>query len=192
MPSEEILRHKSFLRSFFRHAVRSLSAAKRRQESRAVIRRAGKLPVFQRARTVAVTLSRPWEIDTGPFLALCRKRGKRVVVPVVFPAGRRLRFVDLEPHPVLRKNVHGILEPAAPSRTVPLKKIDLMVVPGAAFTPQKHRLGSGGGYYDRVLENFPASKTAGFAFSVQLAPRLPVEPHDRRVGVLVTPRRLFR
>jgi 5-formyltetrahydrofolate cyclo-ligase len=65
--------------------------------------------------------------------------------------------------------------------------IDVVIVPGTAFTPSGDRLGQGGGWYDRFLRTVrPDCVTIGVAFAPQLVDELPVEPHDIRVAIVVT------
>lgn len=63
---------------------------------------------------------------------------------------------------------------------------DLILVPGLAFDRQGHRMGRGGGFYDRWLEKYPSVKKIGVGFSCQLVPRVPREAHDARMDLLVT------
>ncbi len=65
---------------------------------------------------------------------------------------------------------------------------DLILVPGLAFDHQGHRMGRGGGFYDRWLEKYPKVKKIGLCFSCQLADRVPMEAHDARVDIVVTER----
>lgn len=179
-------RQKYFLRNYYKRAVLSLPAARRRRESVAIARRLSGLKVFQKARTVALYLSLPHEVDTRPLLSLCRQLGKEVVVPVVSPEDKRMDFLPLPPGSRgLRKNVYGIPEPRA-SRNSHGPKIDLLVVPGRAFTRRGDRLGSGGGYYDRFLALHPRVPTVGIAYSAQVAAFLPLALHDRPVKILLT------
>jgi len=65
--------------------------------------------------------------------------------------------------------------------------LDLVVVPGTAFTPAGHRLGQGGGWYDRFLPLVrPGCVTVGVGFELQVLPSLPVEPHDVVLDIVVT------
>jgi 5-formyltetrahydrofolate cyclo-ligase len=69
--------------------------------------------------------------------------------------------------------------------------IDLIVLPALAFDPQGHRLGRGGGYYDRFLARLkPGTVAVGLAFDVQVIDSVPVDGRDAAVDVLVTDRRV--
>ena len=66
-------------------------------------------------------------------------------------------------------------------------EVDVVIVPGIAFTPDGDRLGQGGGWYDRFLAEVRADCTViGVGFSPQLVDALPTEAHDRRVHLVVT------
>jgi 5-formyltetrahydrofolate cyclo-ligase len=97
-----------------------------------------------------------------------------------------MRFVPLGPP--LTKNVYGIREPAGRQNFV---TPDLVLVPGRAFTADGHRLGAGGGYYDRFLARHPRVYSLGLAYSVQMDRRLPRGDHDRRLKGVLTARRVF-
>lgn len=65
--------------------------------------------------------------------------------------------------------------------------IDVVIVPGTAFTPDGHRLGQGGGWYDRFLTQVkPGCVTIGVAFAPQIVESIPVEPHDVRLDTVIT------
>jgi 5-formyltetrahydrofolate cyclo-ligase len=67
------------------------------------------------------------------------------------------------------------------------RTIDVVIVPGTAFTADGDRLGQGGGWYDRFLRTLPPEcVTIGVAFAPQLLEELPVEPHDVRLDIVVT------
>lgn len=184
-----MLKHKLFLRNLYREKVRRAPAAKRRAESLLIARRVSRLQAFRRARVVAAYLSLPFEVDTRPLLALCRAAGKQVVVPVTFPETGRIRFARLEPGARLKPNVYGIAEPAEKKWISP-RAIDLVIVPGSAFTRRGERLGAGGGYYDRFLAAFRGD-TIGIAYSCQLPYRLPTAAHDVPVDAVATADRVF-
>ena len=82
----------------------------------------------------------------------------------------------------------GIREPSdAPENAVAPGDIDLILVPGVAFTRAGLRLGRGGGFYDRLLAGLPASTIRiGVCFASQVLDELPVEPHDQRVDFVAT------
>ena len=82
----------------------------------------------------------------------------------------------------------GLLEPAPDCPNLPLKQLDLLLVPGIGFDALGRRLGRGKGYYDQLLSHTPAKK-CGIAFDWQVVDELPTEPHDAPMNHLATPTR---
>ena len=102
----------------------------------------------------------PGEPDLTTFAEWCRSEGMVVVQP--------------SPH----KDADS---PASPS------DLDVVVVPGLAFTPGGDRLGQGGGWYDRLLPLLADDCVRiGVCFTEQLVEELPIEPHDARLHVVLT------
>ncbi len=192
--SSQIIKHKHFLRGYYRRAVSSLSAASRRRESLQIARRLERLPAFRNAKTVALYISRWGEVDTRPILDLCRKRGKAPVAPVVDPETRRMSFHEWPRRSShLRRNIFGLWEPSPEKcRAAVNQEIGLVLVPGRAFTRRGGRLGAGGGYYDRFLPRVPKTPRIGLAFGVQLAVRLPLAKHDQKLTGVLTANNFFR
>ena len=82
----------------------------------------------------------------------------------------------------------GALEPDAGCPSIPLKQLDLVLVPGVAFDLAGRRLGRGKGFYDRLLAEVRGHK-CGVAFDEQIVAEVPEEPHDVRVDSILTPSR---
>jgi 5,10-methenyltetrahydrofolate synthetase len=72
------------------------------------------------------------------------------------------------------------------------EELALILVPGAAFTPQGVRLGRGAGFYDRYLQAHPRALRMGISFQEQIAAELPVDPWDQPVDIVLTDRGLFQ
>ncbi len=78
-----------------------------------------------------------------------------------------------------------------PRGTAPFAAPEIVIVPLIAFTRDGHRLGQGGGHYDRWLAAHPGTRAIGLAWDCQLAEDLPVESHDQRLEAVVTPTRIY-
>jgi 5-formyltetrahydrofolate cyclo-ligase len=118
------------------------------------------LPAIRDAHTVMVFEPVPGEPDLATFVAWCRAEGKAIVAPDPWPSA-----------PL----------PADPAT------IDVVLVPGMAFTPGGSRLGQGGGWYDCFLAQRRSDAMAvGVCFEPQLVDELPVEDHDVVVDLVVT------
>lgn len=99
---------------------------------------------------------------------------------------------ELQPRQVtslddLQRGPMNVWEPKPHCPRIAIAALDIILVPGLAFTRDGLRLGRGGGYYDRLLAN-PAcrAKRIAIAFDLQIVDSIPVEPHDQRVHQIIT------
>ena len=95
------------------------------------------------------------------------------------------------PHRPPAKHPFGILEPDEGCPLVPTEEVDLVLVPALCYDRRGFRLGMGGGYYDRWLEQYD-SLTVGLCRAALLQDTLPTESHDRPVDMIITPTSLLR
>ncbi|WP_312471735.1 5-formyltetrahydrofolate cyclo-ligase [Neobacillus sp.] len=138
------------------------------------------------AQVVGITVSKVPEVDTFQIIRKAWELGKQVAIPKCYPKERKLSFRTLSEFSQLESVYYGLLEPIAELTTeVPSEKMNLLIVPGAAFTREGYRLGFGGGYYDRYLPSY-SGQTLSLAFNEQLIPGIPVEEHDISVSKIIT------
>jgi 5-formyltetrahydrofolate cyclo-ligase len=148
------------------------------------------LPEWQNARTVHIYIGAlPGEVRTLPIIRWCWDEGRNVIVPVVGKDGD-MGHVFLAPATALATTRWGGLEPrdAEPADSL---TADVVIVPGVAFDRSGNRLGMGGGFYDRFLSTVTAPKIA-LAHAFQIVDAVPVNSHDRRVDLIVTPDEVIR
>ena len=146
---------------------------------------------FRAAGAVLLTLAFRSEWETRPLFERGFAEGRTVCAPRVNPVTRMLEtyaITDLQRD--LMPGFRGIDEPLPHCPPVALGAIDWVLVPGVAFDTQGHRIGYGGGYYDRLLPllRSDARRIAG-AFELQVVEQVPAAAHDLRVDALVTERR---
>lgn len=141
-------------------------------------------PEWHAARTVAIFAPQPREPDVE--LLWSHGGGKSFAYPRVTEG--RLDLFRVESLYDLAPGAFGVREPAGDlARAVVPDALDLILVPGVAFTRAGARLGRGGGFYDRLLASLPAHACKiGVCFDSQLLPELPVEPHDHDVDFIAT------
>lgn len=131
-------------------------------------------PFYQEAKVIASYLSFPHEFQTQELIEQALKDGKKVLIPKTYPKGR-MDFVVYDPQQLV-KTSFGLLEPQGDLEVVDASQIDLVHVPGLAFTTEGYRIGYGGGYYDRYLEHFPGH-TLSTIYPCQVQDFIP-ENHD--------------
>lgn len=176
-----ITEQKAALRMQMRKQRKAIPLAQRHKAARELARQFHRYRVLQRARHVAVYLAMGSELDTGPLIARLLRRGVRVYAPQL-QSGHRMRFLKL------RRMVGGNWQPTgrpqklrqpAIGRARSLRRIDLVLLPLLAYDPVGHRLGQGGGYYDRALASPQRGlMTVGLAYRRQSVAAIPVEAHD--------------
>lgn len=134
---------------------------------------------YQKAHNVMAFVGFKGEPDTDPLFARLAADGKRLLLPRVEPSG----IVVADGNSPLVASKFGVQEPTGPALDV--AEIDLVIVPGLAFTPAGDRLGYGQGYYDRLLPTVSAP-SVGVCFEDQLVDEMPLAAHDVRVGAVVS------
>jgi len=162
---------KQTLRRDIKTRIANLSAEDRRIQSEQLCARLVRHPAVSAAKTIGIFLPLPDEPDLTPFYT---RLAQPLALPVeesgvwVFREITNLHFRGSENH--------GIRLPKL-GRPINASELDVILVPGRAFTPEGHRLGRGKGIYDRLLLN-TCALTLGIAFDVQILPALPQEHHD--------------
>ena len=150
------------------------------EQSQRVVQRIAQIIAQRKPQTVALFAPLGDEVQIAPLAEMVECR---VVLPRV--KGDDMEFYDYSSAD-MTVGAFGISEPQG-EEAVGAQFIDLMVVPGVAFTEEGDRLGRGKGYYDRYLsrEGFRAY-CVGVCYEHQVVGELPVEPHDRRMDEVVS------
>lgn len=129
------------------------------------------------------------EIDIRPLMSYLHGEGCRLALPVVQGRGQRLSFRAWRPGDPLEAGVFGTLQPSAACETL---EPDALLVPLLACDAEGWRLGYGGGFYDRTLEDLRRRRkvtAVGVGFDLQLVPDVPHGADDQRLDWLLTDRR---
>ncbi|GGK12405.1 5-formyltetrahydrofolate cyclo-ligase [Streptomyces camponoticapitis] len=182
---------KPALRQELLGARRLLSEEDVRNASAVLARRALELPELAEAGTVAAYVSVGREPGTRALLDGLRERGVRVLLPVLLP-DNDLDWAAYEGPERLVRAGRGLLEPEGVRLGVDaVLAARAVLLPGLAVDGRGMRLGRGGGSYDRVLGRLEVAG-AGAVLAVllydhEVVERVPEEPHDRPVHVVVTP-----
>jgi 5-formyltetrahydrofolate cyclo-ligase len=152
----------------------------RQQRSGAICEAIVGTAAWRSARVVGLFAGAGHEPDLS---ALWEHRESRTFVfPRVDGEGlenERLIFYRIDSPDQLIASRWGLFEPAADTEAMAPAEIDLVLVPGVAFTPDGQRMGRGRGHYDRFLPKLRADAvTLGIVFSERVLPDLPTEAHD--------------
>ena len=145
---------------------------------------------FHAARKIACYLPMRDEVDPRRIIARAWRANKRVFCPVVTHS-RKMLFCELQPDSVLERGPYGIWEPVNGTTTAP-RDLDIVVTPLVAFDEQRHRIGMGGGYYDRCFahllqrRNWLQPKLIGVAYNCQKVEKIQPNPWDIRLYSVIS------
>ena len=168
---------------------RAIRERKRAMTEEEIVSRSAKLGVlftqsdaYKNAKTIYGYLPYNQEVRTVPMLEQALRDGKRVAVPKVY--GDEMKFLYLDDLTKVSKGYAGIPEPIADG-PVADDTTALVLMPGLAFDPQGHRIGYGGGFYDKVLAAEPNHPTLALCYEFQMLPVLDTEEHDIPVDTVL-------
>ena len=181
---------KAELRSMMRGRLKQISLAVRAVESSEVCNRLQ--AQMASAHTLLFFAPLPDELDIWPVLELSLALGNTCALPF-FDAEKKTYGARVLNHLAtdIVTGKFGVREPASSCAEIPLNKFDLVLVPGMAFDLHGNRLGRGQGFYDRLLAEASGVK-CGVCYDLQLLEKMPTEPHDAKVGFILTPSRVVR
>lgn len=148
------------------------------------------MPIFVRSRLIACYLSTGSEVDTSAIILRAWRMKKRIFVPDT-RGGSKLTFREIHPDSEFANGPFGIQEPIGGS-VLAASLFDLVIVPVVAFDSDHHRIGMGGGYYDRTFsflrhrKSFLKPKLVGVAFDCQKVDKIAPNPWDIRLFRIIT------
>ena len=170
------------LRQQIRKTRANLTALQQQQAEDSITQQALALIEAQNAQHIALYVSFDGEISTEKLIKTLWAQDKHVYLPVLHPFNpNHLLFLRYLPDTPMLKNKFGIWEPKLNVQNVlPLDELDILFTPLVAFDKQGNRLGMGGGFYDRTLQNWQNSSfiPVGLAHQCQQVEQLPTEAWD--------------
>lgn len=182
-----------------RQQRRRLSDAQRSACAHALAAELAGHRLFLNSRKIAAYLPVDGEVETSPLIRLAWDMGKEVYLPVLAPAqANRLWFSRFDPDTTLVGNRFGIPEPERAHRQrIAVTALDLVLAPLVGFDTQGHRLGMGGGFYDRTFaflrhrRHWKKPRLVGLAYEFQRLEALPGEPWDVPLSGVATEAALY-
>ena len=159
------------------------------EKSLQILERFRQLSAYKDASLLLAYVDAKREVETRLLMRCAWDDGKKVAVPRVDGDGI-MHFYYLRSLKDLEPGAFGIMEPRADCRICEPEE-GLLLMPGVAFDEQGHRVGYGGGYYDRYLEKHPHLIHIALAFEFQIFPEVPSEKHDICPDLVVTENRIL-
>lgn len=138
--------------------------------------------LYKAAKSIYFYLPYNQEVRTVPMIEAALAAGKRVAVPKCY--GEEMKFLWIESMEGIEPGYCGIPEPVF-DEPVADDPTALVLMPGLAFDPQGHRIGYGGGFYDKFLEAEPNHPTVALCYGFQMFDHLEVDSHDIPVDLVI-------
>ena len=174
--------NKQELRAMIRQKKRAMTESEIEQKSARLGQLLMQSNAYRQANVIYGYLPYNQEVRTIPMLEQALRDGKRVAVPKVY--GDEMRFIFMDDLSKVEKGYANIPEPIADD-PVADDKTALVLMPGLAFDPQGHRIGYGGGFYDRFLADEPDHPTLALCYGFQMVDHLETEEFDIPVDMVL-------
>ena len=174
---------KKEMRAYIRAKKRAMTEAQIVSASARLGRQFRESELYRKAKTIYGYLPYNQEVRTVPMLEQAIADGKRVAVPKCYDKDMRFIYID-DFDTQIAPGYAGIPEPIADG-PVAEDKTALVLMPGLAFDPQGHRIGYGGGFYDRFLSDEPDHPTLALCYGFQMVEHLETEEFDIPVDLVL-------
>ena len=166
---------KKQLRSMIREKKRAMTPEQIEKASARLGELFAQTQEYKNAKTIYGYLPYNQEVRTVPMLEQALRDGKKVAVPKVY--GDQMRFIYMTDLSQVAAGYAGIPEPIA-DEPVADDPTALVLMPGLAFDKEGHRIGYGGGFYDRFLGDEPNHPTVALCYEFQMLPKVETEEFD--------------
>jgi len=145
---------------------------------------------FKEAEKIFIYVGFGSEINTIDFINDFLKEGKKIFIPRTNIEEKIMEAGEIKSLDNLEKDKYGILEPAKDIKAVKKVDLDLIILPGVVFDELGGRIGYGGGYYDKYLQDLEESiPKAALCYEFQIIDKVPTEEHDIRADYIITEKR---
>ena len=191
---EEIQIVKNQIREEIAEKFAALSANEIAEKTKAIENRLFDFANFLESKIALLYVNNKHEVLTGNILKRAYIYNKIVVLPVYNTENFEMELKkvdnlekDLNPGP------RDILQPdESRCKVVPIDKIDIAIIPAVALDEKGGRIGSGNGYYDRLIPRLAiTTRKVALAFEEQIIPQVPIESHDKHVDIIITENRVI-
>jgi 5-formyltetrahydrofolate cyclo-ligase len=188
---------RDFLRTTVRTRRRELSLQAQQHAAEQLVLRVAPFLQENQVRCISLYLACDGELDTQPLIEWCWQNDIRVCLPVLHPFHEgHLLFLSYTAETKMLLNRFRIPEPELNcAQIIPKQDIDIIFTPLVAFDAAGNRLGMGGGFYDRTLENWQKTQRpfpVGLAHDCQQVDLIPTEMWDVPLPALITPSRCWQ
>lgn len=191
---DDILETKNEIRKMVSRKLKEISDKELDKKNDLVSKRLLEFANFMEANIVLLYIEKSNEVSTRKIIHRCYDFNKVVVLPVFNTEKNKIKLMKVDnPDTDLIPGPREILEPD-PNRCkiVSIELVDIAIIPGVAFDEKGGRIGSGEGYYDRLIPQLSATtRKVALAFESQIIHQAPMASHDKHVDIIITEDRVI-
>ncbi len=191
---EEIQITKGQIREEIAQKIAALSAKEIADKTKAIEERLFNFANFLESKIVLLYVNNKHEIQTQNILRRAFQYSKIVVLPAYNTENYEITLKKVDDlSKDLEVGPRNILQPHdTRCKIVPLDKVDIAIIPAVALDEKGGRIGSGEGYYDRLIPQLAVTtRKVALAFETQIVPQVPIESHDKHVDIIITEDRVI-
>ncbi len=191
---EEIGAAKIQIRDDISQIISAMPENERAEKTRAIENRLFEFANFLEAKIALLYVNCDHEVQTENIIKRSYQYNKIVVLPSFDPEKFEMSLMKVD-H--FAKNLvpgpRNVLEPdATRCKAVPMERIDIAIIPGLAFDEKGGRIGTGRGYYDRLIPRLAiTTRKVALTFEEQIVAQIPMESHDKHVDIIITDKRII-
>lgn len=187
--------NKNILRKYLLNERRNLTQRAILEKSKRIADMLVNFDRYRQSKKIMLYISTKTEVQTKEIIMSAQQKNKEIYIPLI-----QKEKHDLIPSLVydfdheLTLGELGIVQPKKEFyRLFPPDILDLVIIPGVAFTAEGYRLGRGGGYYDRFIPKLrEEAYTIALAFEMQIVKEIPLEENDVPVDCIITEKRILK
>ena len=191
---EEIRATKSQIRKDIAKTFETFSESQINEKTRAIEGKLFEFANFLESRTALLYVQSDHEVQTSAIINKTLQYNKVVVLPSFDPETFEMTLLKVDhPEKELKPGPRGVLEPDPDlCKIVPIDRIDIAIIPGIAFDEKGGRIGTGRGYYDRLIPKLAiTTRKVSLTFEEQILQQIPLESHDKHVDIIITDKRII-
>jgi len=191
---EDIKEKKREIREDMAKKLKAFSGGELIEKTRGIEERLFEFANFLESKVVLLYMHTNGEVVTNNIIKRCFESNKIIVLPafdIIKHTMQLMRVDNLDSD--LKPGLRGVLEPDPECcKIVPIDSIDIAIIPGVALDEKGGRIGSGQGYYDRLIPKLSiTTRKVALALESQIIKQVPVESHDKHVDIVITEKRII-
>ncbi|MCD6184596.1 MAG: 5-formyltetrahydrofolate cyclo-ligase [Deltaproteobacteria bacterium] len=191
---EAVREKKCGIRENISITLSTLSASDLENKTKAIENRLFEFANFLESNIILLYINNLNEVNTEQIIARSLQLKKIVILPVFGTKKNQVTLMKIDNVATnLKIGPMGLMVPdPAKCKVVPVKCIDIAIIPGLAMDEKGSRIGSGDGCYDKLIPQLPiTTRKVGIAFEEQILKQLPTESHDKHVDIIITDKRII-